>query len=76
MSRYIQNTRRRGRPPRPGPEARAKAGPGRRRLVFYIFLVYSIFPKQSLAVGILTVLVKGPWKVRRHVDGCGLAFLM
>ena len=28
----------------------------------------SLFPKQSLAVGVLTVLVKGPSTVRRHVD--------
>ena len=32
------------------------------------------FPKQSLAVGVLTVLLKGPSAVIRHVDDCALSF--
>ena len=38
---------------------------GRLHIVFYVF--YIIFPKQSLAVGVLTVLVKGPRALGRHV---------
>ena len=34
----------------------------------------SYFPKQSSAVRVLTVLVKGPWKVNRHVDAAGEHF--
>ena len=33
------------------------------------------FPKQSLAVGVLTVLVKGPRTVFGHVVGCVPSFL-
>ena len=29
------------------------------------------FPKQSSAVGVLTVLLKGPRRVSRHADSCG-----
>ena len=34
------------------------------------------FPKQSSAVGVLTVLVKGPWSASRHVDGCPSSFFI
>ena len=42
--------------------------------IYIAYIHVYIFPKQSLAVGVLTVLVKGPWTVRRHVCGCGRAF--
>ena len=36
--------------------------------------IYVFVPQIALAIGVLTVLDKGPWLRRRSVDGCGGAF--
>ncbi len=44
--------------------------------VFFCLLsrLFFIVPQIALAIGVLTVLVKGPWMVSRSVHGCRGAF--